>query len=98
MMFAKVNLTLALLPATALASAPADHKRLDQTSSKACLQAAGLKDGQVGAVTRFNDQSGVDARVVTGKWPQPHMKNARTSMLCLFDRRTGRAEVQEFAR
>jgi heat shock protein HslJ len=39
----------------------------------------------------------MDARVIEGVWPQPHMKGARASMLCLYNRKTKQFEVQELA-
>lgn len=89
---------LLLLPAAASASPASDYARLDQRSAAACTKAAGLKDSRVSSPVRFSDRVAIDARLVTGRWPQPHMKNANATMLCLYDRRTGKAEVQEMAR
>jgi heat shock protein HslJ len=44
---------------------------------------------------RFSDTMLVDARVVVGVYPQPHMKGAAGTMLCLYNRRTGHAEAVE---
>jgi heat shock protein HslJ len=33
--------------------------------------------------------------MVSGVWPQAHMKGAQANMLCLYNRRTGRAETKE---
>lgn len=85
------------LPGFAAASTPSDFQRLDTRSAASCVKAAGLKAGKAGAVVRFSDRSGMDARIVTGRWPQPHMKNAQARMLCLYHRATGRVEVQELA-
>lgn len=79
------------------AATPASYASLDRTSSAACLKASALRNASVGPVTRFSDRSGMDARVVTGTRPQPHMKGASATMLCLYDRRAKRAEVQELA-
>ena len=59
------------------------------------LAASGLLDPKVGAPVRFSDQIGFDVRVVTGVAPQSHMGGASVTMLCAFDRRTGKAEVVE---
>lgn len=37
----------------------------------------------------------IDARLVTGTYPQAHMKGAKGTMLCLYNRKTRRAETQE---
>ena len=35
------------------------------------------------------------ALIVTGKWPQTHMKGKEGYMLCLFDKQTAKVEIQE---
>ncbi len=86
-----------LLSGPAQAATPVSFAALDRASATACLKAAGLRDAGAGPATRFSDRNGMDARVVTGTWPQPHMKGAAATMLCLYDRRVRRAEVQELA-
>jgi hypothetical protein len=75
-------------PAPASASTPEAWALLDRQSAAACLNAAGARDGQVGPPTRFSDSSAVEVRVVSG---------GRGDVLCLYDRRARRAEVQELA-
>ena len=41
----------------------------------------------------FDDSTGITALLVTGRYPQPHMKNRSASVLCLFDRKKRRATV-----
>lgn len=41
----------------------------------------------------FDDSVGMTALVVAGLYPQPHMKNQRASVLCLFDRKRREASV-----
>lgn len=92
---------IAALPITASAighaSTPQSYTALDRASEAACLRAANLAGARVGPSMRFSDRLGVDIRTVTGAWRQPHMRGAQANMLCLFDRRTRRAEVQEMA-
>lgn len=88
-------LVLVSCGADASAASPEAYQRLDGASAAACAKAAGLKQGSVGRTIRFSDDAGMDARIVRGRWPQPHMRNAAAQLLCLYDRRTGRAEVQE---
>ena len=45
----------------------------------------------------FSDGFGMDARLVNGRYPQVHMHGAHGTMLCLYDRRTRKAEVQDAA-
>ena len=77
------------------AATPGAYAALDRQTSAACITASGLRDASVGPVVRFSDRFLMDARTVTGTYPQPHMKGAKGVMLCLYNRRTKRAEVQE---
>ena len=91
-----------LIAATALsfaapgfAATPESYAKLDKASETACIKAANLGGATVGPAIRYSDRTGVDARVVTGTWPQPHMKGARARLLCLYNRKSKRTEVQE---
>lgn len=87
----------ALLAAPTFAATPASYAALDKASEATCLKAAGLKDGAAGPVVRFSDRTRMDARVVNGIWPQPHMQGKAASMLCIYHRRSGHVEVQELS-
>jgi heat shock protein HslJ len=77
-------------------SAPAAWNALDRASEAACRSASGLSgEVQVGPPARFSDDRGVDARIVTGVASQPHMAGQAQTLLCLYHRTTGQAEVQE---
>lgn len=96
------SITFAFCVAVIAASAPARaateqaYADLDARAAKACADASGLKETVTApAAVRFSDETGVDARLVEGVYPQPYMKGARGRMLCLFDRRENRAETQE---
>lgn len=78
-----------------VASTPRAWAALDLGSSAECSRASGLLDPKVGAPVRFSDQIGFDVRVVTGIAPERQASGAVATMLCAFDRRTGRAEVVE---
>lgn len=86
-----------LLAAPATAATPEAWMKVDRASEAACLKAANLGGATAGPPVRFSDRTGVDARVVTGTWPQPHMKGAAAKMLCLYNRKNKRVEVQELA-
>lgn len=79
------------------AATPGAYAALDRKTSAACSAASGLRGTRVGPVVRFSDNFLMDARTVTGTYPQSHMKGAVGTMLCLYNRRTKRAEVQEMA-
>ena len=81
----------------AIAATPAAYMKLDKASEAACLKAANLGDATAGPPTRFSDRMLIDARIIDGTWPQPHMKGAKARMLCLYNRKTKRVEVQELA-
>lgn len=86
-----------LLVAPVTAATPDAWAKLDKASEAACLKAANLGGATAGPPIRYSDRTGVDARVVTGTWPQPHMKGAKARMLCLYNRKNKRVEVQELA-
>ena len=91
------SLAAAMLAAPAYAATPGAYAALDRQTSAACIAASGLRNAAVGPVTRFSDRFLMDARTVTGTYPQAHMKGATGTMLCLYNRRTKRAETQEMA-
>lgn len=89
-------LVLALVAAPALAATPEAIEQGLTDAKVACRKASDLKNAAVmGKPVMFSDASARTAVLVTGIWRPPHMKNARGTMLCLYDRRTGTAEVQE---
>ena len=81
---------------SAQASSPAAWTQHEKDTRQACAAASNLKDPVVHPhAVLFDDAVGIDARLVTGAWKPAHMKGARTVMLCLYDRKTRRASVQE---
>ncbi len=94
---ARVAVCTFLVSATgsSLASTSQAWAEVDAQSMSACAHASGLHESKVGAPIQFSDTIGIDVRVVTGIAPQPHMNGASMTMVCAFDRRTGKAEVVE---
>ncbi len=86
----------ALIVGPVLASSPSSWRTFDQKSAKACIAQSGLRAARVGPVTRFSDRTMIDVRTVEGQYPQIHMKGASARMLCLYNCKLNRAEVQEF--
>jgi hypothetical protein len=80
------------------ASSPDAWAQLDADSAKACVAASGLIKAKVSPSTHFSDAVGYDIRVVSGIYPQKHMKGASGKMLCLYERKSKRVEVQEQAK
>lgn len=92
-----VVLLLALLPAAAEASSPAAWSAYEKAARAACARASGLAAPVTSSIVTFSDASAKSAILVEGHWPQAHMKGRRGTMLCLYDRRTKRAEAMEAA-
>ena len=82
----------------ALASSPDAWAKLDADSAKACITASGFTKAKVSASTHFSDAAGYDVRVVSGIYPQKHMKGASGKMLCLYGRKSKLVEVQELVK
>jgi hypothetical protein len=83
------------ISAPAVGATPESWAKLDMATEAACLKAANLAGAKAGPPIRYSDKAGIDARVVEGAWPQPHMKGAKARMLCLYNRKNKRPEVQE---
>lgn len=88
-------LLLALIATPVVASSPAAWAVHDHAARAACIAAAGLTGAAVSAPLLFSDAAGKAAMLVSGRWPQARMKGRQGAMLCLFDRRTGKAEAIE---
>lgn len=88
---------IALIAAAAPAGASTDAAWAASAKAgrAACIVAANLARPSVSAPIGFSDQVGRDAMLVRGMYKQRFMKNAWGTMLCLYDRRTHRAEVSE---
>jgi len=92
----KLIVIAAFAAGAAQAATPESYAALEAKVTTACSKASGFDKAQVSPTTvRFSDQAGVDARLVTGIYPQPQMKRAQGLMLCLYDRKSGRVEVQD---
>jgi hypothetical protein len=85
----------ALAAAPAFASTDAAWAASNRAGAAACIAAANLARASVSAPLNFSDQVGRDAFLVRGTYKQRFMKGAKGTMLCLYDRRTHRAEVAE---
>jgi len=86
----------ALLVATpATASTEAAWKASIRNGRAACIAAAHLLRPTLSSPVGFSDRTGYDAILVRGTYPQKFMKRAQGTMLCLYDRRTHRAEAVE---
>lgn len=77
----------------ALASSSNAWAALESNARKACIAKSGLKDAKIdGKMTDFKNHVVVTVR---GKWKPQHMKNKSATFLCLYDKRTKKAETSE---
>jgi hypothetical protein len=85
---------ITLSAGTAHASTPDAWKDLRVRSDKACI--AGAQELRNVRVTAYGDTfQSVTVSSLEGVYKPKHMKGARGKATCVFDKRTGRAEVQE---
>ena len=85
---------LSLTACAAQASTPGAWSDLRVRSDKACV--AGAQELRNVRVTAYGDTfQSVTVSSLEGVYKPKHMKGARGKATCVFDKRTGRAEVQE---
>ena len=84
-----------LMAMPAHASTDAAWAASTKAGRAACIASANLARPTVSAPLNFSDQIGRDAMLVRGMYKQRFMKRAWGTMLCLYDRRTHKAEVNE---
>ena len=85
---------LTLAAGAAQASSPGAWNDLRVRSDKACIAAA--QELRNVRVTAYGDTfQSVTVSSLEGVYKPRHMKGARGKATCLFDKRSGRAEVQE---
>ncbi|WP_442678388.1 hypothetical protein ACSBM8_12745 [Sphingomonas sp. ASY06-1R] len=90
---AVTTILLLALASPAQASTDAAWAASTKAGRAACIAAANLARPIVSAPLNFSDQVGRDAMLVRGRYKQRYMKNALGTMLCLYDRRTHKAET-----
>lgn len=87
---------LLIAAAPALAATPDAWAQSLSDAKLACRKASDFKNAAVvGKPLLFSDSNGKTAILVTGIWRPEHMKGARGTMLCLYDRASRTAEVTE---
>jgi hypothetical protein len=89
-------LVAASVASVAGAASPAAWSAHDREAAASCVKASGLKRAQaVGLPMVYDDRIGLTALLVSGRYPQPNMKNRPGRSLCLFDRKKREAFVTE---
>lgn len=93
----RLALGLALaIAAPAMASSPAAWAKGDAEARRACLRTSDLAAAEaIAGPILFSDTAGKTAFLVRGRWRPAHMRGAKATMLCLYDRASRRAEVAE---
>lgn len=91
--------TLLVLGLSSPASASSDDawKQMFAAAKKACIEASSLTKAKASEPVLFSDDVGYVALLVSGTYPQKHMKGQKGRMLCLFERKTGKASTEEAA-
>jgi hypothetical protein len=79
----------------AVASTPSAWNAMHVAARRACIAAAGLRAPNVSPALDFSDTSAKTALLVRGTYTQRFMKGATGTFLCLYDRRTKKAEAME---
>jgi hypothetical protein len=83
---------LAVTASGATASTPAAWNQMNQRVNRACIAMSGLARPQLLAKTiSFSDTIGTEIRMIRGTDKRGRMQR----LLCAYDRKSGRAEVQE---
>ena len=75
------------------ASSEESWDALVREASAACQIASELEQPRVVWTNPAYERQA--ALLITGKWPQTHMKGKQGYMLCLFDKQTAKIEIQE---
>ena len=85
-----------LIAVPAAASTPEAMAHGMADAKAACRKASDLRNAATpGQPVLFSDAIGKTAMLVTGTWRPRHMRGARATMLCLYDRASRTAEAQE---
>ncbi|GAB3359415.1 MULTISPECIES: hypothetical protein [Giesbergeria] len=68
----------------------------DKLQRQTCLARSNLQNKKVlGSPVLFDDSVGYTALMIGGRYPQKHMQGQEGRELCLFERKTGKAEISE---
>ncbi len=86
---------LSLLATPAMASSTAAWDQMSSLAQLRCIQASHFRDAHASDPIVFSDDSALVAVLVNGTFPQVAMHGRKGANLCVYSRRTDRAEVQE---
>lgn len=84
-----------LMPSAVNASSPGEWAGFNAKVAKTCEIASGLRRARSGEVIGFDDTLGKVVTLVTGMSPQSRQRPRVTTMLCVYDQRSGRTWTTE---
>lgn len=95
----RLALALSLMLATPAVQASSDAAWAELTHAVAetCAASSGLDNARASDVIQFDDTLDKVATLVSGTYPQPHMKGAEGTMLCIYDKPTQKTWIDEAA-
>jgi hypothetical protein len=77
------------------ASTPGEWSRLERAAKLSCIAASNLSRPTASDPVVFNDATGLVAILVSGSFRQTQMRAARGTSLCLYDRKSRTATIEE---
>ncbi|MBD9413787.1 hypothetical protein IB234_04345 [Pseudomonas sp. PDM16] len=91
-----ISLFLLIVAGQAQASSEQAWQAQERDMRERCLAASQLQQARIaGEPVLFDDQLGISALVISGRYPQPHMQGQRGRELCLYQRSSGTAHIAE---
>jgi hypothetical protein len=78
-----------------LASSPDAWAALKKQAERSCIAASGFRRPRASSAIIFDDRVGIVAMLVTGTFTQARLRSATGTNLCLYNRRTRTAAVEE---
>lgn len=94
MKFIHLTLSAVFFVGNVQASSPDAWLEHDKLVRRTCLAKSNLKNKKVlSSPILFSDEVGYTALVIGGRYPQAHMQGQQSRELCLFEIRTGKAEI-----
>lgn len=95
MVFKGILLGAMLVPSAVGASSPGEWAGFNAKVAKTCEIASGLRQARSGEVVGFDDTLGKVVTLVTGQSTPPRQRPRFTTMLCVYDQRSGRTWTAE---
>jgi hypothetical protein len=95
MIFKHILIAATLVPSAVSASSPGEWAGFNAKVAKNCEIASGLRRARSGQIVGFDDTLGKVVTLVTGMSPQSRQRPRFTTILCVYDQRSGRTWTSE---